>query len=95
MFHRFAQVYPEPSLQQSTTHWFDLMLKNAKMDQPYVDWKALVVSEEGTKSEWLPEEGLLLGAIGMGMVLLHDYLMEPTQGLQWDHFLYTDLAYLK
>lgn len=95
MFHRFAQVYPEPAIVQSKNRWFDLMLKSAKIDQVYVGWKVPVASGEGPKSEWLSDEGLLLGAIGMGMVLLHDCLMEPTQGLQWDHFLYTDLVYLK
>lgn len=95
MFHRFAQVYSEPALQQSRTDWLDIMLKHAQLDKLYVDWKASEVSSENQKQTWVPETGLLLGAIGMGMVLLHDFLMPPTSGLQWDHFFYTDLAYLQ
>ena len=70
------------------------MLKNAKQDELYVGWKGAKALNENDETKWIPRASLLEGATGIGMVLLQDFLMEPTQGLQWDHFYYTDLINL-
>ncbi|OJJ17058.1 hypothetical protein BKI52_30550 [marine bacterium AO1-C] len=94
MFHRFAQVFEEEAFQQSKAYWLEVMLNNTREDDVYMGWKGTKSEDEGATFHWIPKETLLEGAAGMGMVLLHDFLMKPTKGLQWDHFFYTDLANL-
>ncbi len=94
MFHRFAQVFSEEAFKQSKTYWFDILLQHMQPNEVYLGWKGVSPKDQGDAFVWEPKATLLEGATGVGMVLLHDFLMEPTQGLQWDHFFYTDLANL-
>lgn len=94
MFHRFGQVLKEEAFQTSKAYWLDVMLKNTQQDELYAGWKGAKSSSENDETKWIPRASLLEGATGIGMVLLHDFIMGPTQGLQWDHFYYTDLINL-
>ncbi|HAS42935.1 MAG TPA: hypothetical protein DCS93_20815 [Microscillaceae bacterium] len=99
MFHRFAQVFDDEVFHKSRTYWLNVMLQNTQPKAPYMGWKGTkaedaATEDDGTSFRWVSKSTLLEGAAGMGMVLLHDFLMPPTQGLQWDHFFYTDLTNL-